>query len=62
MLTGENPMTNLDNIMLDSVRYRMLRDLYRLDPNITPGTARTMQEVFAMAGERRAPEAKRGRR
>ena len=55
-------MTNIDNIMLDSVRYRMLRDLYRLDPNITPGTARTMQEVFAMAGERRAPRPKRGRR
>jgi hypothetical protein len=38
----------------------MLRDLYRLDPTLGPGTTRTMQEVFAMAGERRAPEAKRG--
>ena len=55
-------MTNLDNIMLNSVRYRMLRDLYRLDPTLSPSTARTMQEVFAMAGERKAPAAKRERR
>jgi hypothetical protein len=48
-------MTNLENIMLESVRYRMLRDLFRLDPDIGPSTARTIQDVFAMAGETRKP-------
>ena len=52
-------MTTFDRICAESVQYRLLRDLFRLDPDISPRTARDMQEVFEMAGERKVTKSSR---
>ena len=44
-------MTNLQNMMMEATQFRMLRDVFRRDPNIGPDAAAIMRDVFRMGGE-----------
>jgi hypothetical protein len=44
-------MTHIQSLMIEATQYRMLRDVFRRDPDIGPDSAAIMRDVFRAGGE-----------